>query len=46
MGGLLGYRAGQRYLSILKELSKTTEARPVTLAEVGRRLDKIKDLLR
>jgi biotin operon repressor len=38
MGGLLGYRAGQRYLNILRELSKASQARPVTLAEVGRRL--------
>ena len=31
-------RAGERYLSILRELSKATQAQPVTLAEVGRRL--------
>jgi biotin operon repressor len=31
-------RAGERYLSILRELSKAGQAQPVTLAEVGRRL--------
>ncbi|MCC6014245.1 MAG: winged helix-turn-helix transcriptional regulator [Desulfurococcaceae archaeon] len=31
-------RAGERYLKILRELLKTSQARPVTLAEVGRRL--------
>jgi biotin operon repressor len=31
-------RAGERYLKILRELSKATQAHPVTLAEVGRRL--------